>query len=133
MRSAPNGPSSASAVGVPNEQVEAAAEHYGGPRDSSLLEANDVVDAHVCELGELLTAQARHATAGAAVQADELRRNAGAACPHEFPELTGAGHGSIVTAAVSLVRAIPGSLATGCGNRRGPGWTDDRHRSLASR
>jgi hypothetical protein len=73
---------------------------------------NDVVDADVREPGELLAAQPGDTAANAGVEADELRRDAGAAAAHELAELIGAGHGSIVTGAPSLVRALPGSSHT---------------------
>ena len=70
-----------------------------GPADPSLLEADDIVDADVDELGELLAPQAGDAASGAGVETDQLGRDASSARPHELPELIGAGHGAIVTVA----------------------------------
>jgi hypothetical protein len=69
----------------------------GGAADPALLEPDDIVDADVDELGELLPPQAGDAAAGARVEAGQLRRDAGAPRPHELAQLIGAGHGPIVT------------------------------------
>ena len=52
------------------------------PADAPLLEADDVVRAHVCKPCELLAPQPGHAPPRAAIQPEELRRNPRPAASH---------------------------------------------------
>jgi hypothetical protein len=62
------------------------------PADAPLLEADDVVRAHVCKPCELLAPQPGHAPPRAAIQPEELRRNPRPAASHELAQLAGGRH-----------------------------------------
>ena len=86
--------------------------------DPPLLEPDQVVGADVDQLGELLTAQARHPAADSGWQADELGRDLCPARAQEGAELLGATHASSMPPACCLVTPIPGTTDTGCDDGR---------------